>query len=123
MKCFQYLCCCACALGLLAATGTIAQTAPATTRPASSATVPQNATTPAVAQPIDQKIERIRIEDAGARIDELRVGGQTVYIEVQPAGNMPAYQISPAYNGSDGPAQRDAPASAKGVRTWKIFSF
>ncbi len=74
-------------------------------------------------KPIDQKIERLRTEDAGARIDELRVGGQTISIDVQPAANVPAYQVNPLSGGSAGPAQRDAPASAQGARTWKIFSF
>jgi hypothetical protein len=72
---------------------------------------------------LDQKIERLRTEDAGARIDELRVGGQTISIEVQPAANVPAYQVNPLSGGSAGPAQRDAPASAQGARTWKILSF
>ena len=32
----------------------------------------------------NQRIERIREEDAGSRVDELRVGGQTQSINVQP---------------------------------------
>lgn len=94
----------------------------------SSAALAQNAPTNKAAarepaKPVDQKIERLRTEDAGARIDELRVGGQTISIDVQPAANVPAYQVSPVTGGSAGPAQRDAPASAQGARTWKIFSF
>src|SRR5512145_212609 len=38
----------------------------------------------------EQKIERIRHEDAGSRIDELRVGGETKHITVSPKGNAPA---------------------------------
>lgn len=56
---------------------------------------------------IEKRTERIRIEDAGARIDELRVGGETLSITVQPKGGMPAYQIAPT----------------SGVRTWKILGF
>ncbi|MGE4239750.1 hypothetical protein [Ramlibacter sp.] len=42
----------------------------------------------------NQKIERIRIEDEGNRIDELRVGGETQSITVQPKGSrLPAYEI------------------------------
>ena len=43
----------------------------------------------------NQTIERIRTEDAGSRIDELRVGGQTQSIVVQPKGDMPAYEVRP----------------------------
>jgi hypothetical protein len=71
----------------------------------------------------EQKIERIRTEDTGNRIDELRVGGETQTIDVQPKANLPAYQIKPDAAGSAGPAQRDAAPSAQGVRTWKILNF
>ena len=55
----------------------------------------------------EKRIERIHIEDAGSRIDELRVGGETLSIDVRPKGGMPAYQIQPA----------------SGERTWKILGF
>ena len=46
------------------------------------------AAVPAPPEPLEgrqnQKIERIRHEDAGSRIDEVRVGGQTQSITVQP---------------------------------------
>jgi hypothetical protein len=45
---------------------------------------------------VEKRTERIHIEDSGARIDELRVGGETKTIEVQPKGGMPAYQVAPA---------------------------
>lgn len=56
---------------------------------------------------IEKRTERIRLEDAGARIDELRVGGETQSITVQPKGSMPAYQITPV----------------SGERSWKLLSF
>ena len=56
---------------------------------------------------IDKKIERIRIEDAGTRINELRVGGETKTITVQPKGGMPAYDVKPD----------------SGERSWKILGF
>ena len=56
---------------------------------------------------IEKRIERIHIEDSGASIDELRVGGETKTIDVQPKGGMPAYQIEPV----------------SGERTWKILGF
>lgn len=70
-----------------------------------------------------QKIERMRQEDALTRIDEVRVGGQTQSIDVQPKADVPAYQVAPIAGGSAGPAQLSSPPSAQGVRTWKIFSF
>ena len=56
---------------------------------------------------IEKRTEHIRVEDAGARIDELRVGGETQSITVQPKGDMPAYQITPV----------------SGERSWKLLSF
>lgn len=73
-----------------------AVTAPAPQPPASSS-----------AGAIEKRTERIRIEDAGSRIDELRVGGETRSIDVQPKGDMPAYQVAPT----------------SGERSWKILGF
>lgn len=45
---------------------------------------------------INQRIEHIKVEDAGSRIEELRVGGQTKRITVQPkSGNAPEYEVKP----------------------------
>jgi hypothetical protein len=63
----------------------------------------------------NQTIERIRTEDGGSRIDELRVGGQTQSILVQPKGDMPAYEIKPA-DARGGPSQG-------GVRMWNFLRF
>ena len=71
----------------------------------------------------NQKAEHLHVEDAGSRVDEVRIGGQTQSITVQPkAGNMPAYEVTP----SDGVRNR-----AKGFnedtnqnpRVWKFGSF
>ena len=44
----------------------------------------------------NQRIEHIKVEDEGSRIEELRVGGQTTRITVQPkSGNAPEYEIKP----------------------------
>lgn len=56
---------------------------------------------------IEKRTERIHVEDSGASIDELRVGGQTVSISVQPKNHMPGYQIEPV----------------SGTRSWKILGF
>ena len=73
----------------------------------------------------DQRIERIRIEDAGSRIDELRVGGETQSIMVSPKGGMPSYDIIP------GSASRDLARGERGngsvggggTRVWKVMGF
>ncbi len=56
---------------------------------------------------IEKRTERILIEDAGTRIDELRVGGETKTITVQPKGGLPAYDVKPD----------------SGERSWKILGF
>lgn len=56
---------------------------------------------------VEKLIEHIQIQDGGARIDELRVGGETRSIEVKPKGGMPAYQVEPT----------------SGERSWKILGF
>jgi hypothetical protein len=71
----------------------------------------------------NQKIERIHVEDSGATIDELRVGGQTQNITVKPKSNAPAYQVSP--NGAENTrnqGQADSAASDSRV-WWNVFKF
>ncbi len=62
---------------------------------------------PATEGAIEKRTERILIEDAGSRIDELRIGGETKSITVQPKGTMPAYDVQPV----------------SGERSWKILGF
>ena len=61
----------------------------------------------AVGGAVEKRTERIHIEDAGSSIDELRVGGETRSITVQPKGDMPSYQVQPG----------------SGQRSWKIAIF
>ena len=72
----------------------------------------------------DQKIERIRTEDAGSRIDEIRVGGQTQSITVQPktGDNLPAYEVKPTDN-SRGFAPPGTSGGTTGSRIWNVFKF
>jgi hypothetical protein len=78
-------------------------------------------------EPLDprknQKIERIRIEDAGSRVDELRVGGQTQSITVQPAGDMPAYEMQPSDLARTRPADRRDGMSSGTPRVWNLLNF
>lgn len=55
----------------------------------------------------ESRTERIRVEDEGARIDELRIGGETRSISVAPKGGMPSYDVAPK----------------TGERTWKVLGF
>jgi hypothetical protein len=88
-------------LPLLLACG-LAWSQTATTAAPASATVQREV--PGKVQP---RIEHIHVEDAGASINEVRVGGATQSITVQPKGNMPAYQVAPK----------------TGERTWKVLGF
>ena len=71
---------------------------------------------------LNQRSERIRVEDEGSRIDELRVGGQTQSISVQPkVGNLPAYEVQP----SDGVRNRarNGAETDTGTRVWNLKKF
>jgi hypothetical protein len=68
----------------------------------------------------DRQIERIRTQDAGSRIDELRVGGETQSITVQPAGDVPAYEVKPTNTSRAGSA---ADTGSTGSRFWNVLKF
>lgn len=72
----------------------------------------------------DQAIERIRTEDAGTRIDELRVGGETQSITVQPktGGKMPSYEVKPAES-AKGNAPSASSGDTNGSRVWNVLKF
>ena len=74
---------------------------------ASWAQSPASAPATAPSTAIEKRTERILIEDAGTRINELRVGGETKTITVQPKGGMPSYDVKPD----------------SGERSWKILGF
>ncbi len=74
--------------------------------------------------PQNQKIERIRHEDAGSRIDEVRYGGQTESITVQPKSGMPAYQVDTGARSRAMPADRREELGATGgQRSWNLLKF
>ena len=81
---------------------------------------------PAAAQPAQaaDRIERITHEDGLSRIDELRVGGQTKSIEVQPKNGAPAYQSTtePGVPSSKGDVAGQRTGNA-GRSSWRILSF
>ncbi len=73
----------------------------------------------------NQKIERIRHEDAGSRIDEVRVGGQTQSITVQPkVEGLPAYDVQPASMIRGRPRDpRESMDNLGGQRSWNVLRF
>lgn len=89
----------------------MAQTPPAST--------PLPADAPATGG-IEQRTERIRHEDALTRVDELRVGGQTRNITVQPKNGAPAYEVAPATAGEDPNAARNG---SSGRSRWRLLDF
>ena len=81
---------------------------------------PSNASAPA--DP-GQRVERITHEDKLTRIDELRVGGQTQRIEVQPKNGAPAYEIAPLRS-TEPPSQGAGGRTGNsGKSSWRLFNF
>lgn len=70
----------------------------------------------------NQTIERIRTEDAGSRIDELRVGGETQSITVQPKTGGAAYEVNKG-EGARGTAPAAASGDTNGARVWNVLKF
>ena len=71
-----------------------------------------------------QVIQHIRTEDAGTRIDELRVGGETQSITVQPktGNNLPAYEVKPS-DSTRGSAPSSSKGDTNGSRVWNVLKF
>jgi len=87
-------------------------------------TPPAETAAPTGAPRTEQRIERIRIEDAGSRIDELRVGGETQSIVVSPKGGMPAYDVIPERGNSQlMRGERSSTGNTGGTRVWKVLGF
>lgn len=72
----------------------------------------------------NQKIERIRVEDAGNRIDEVRVGGETQSITVQPKAPVPPYEMLPSDLARTRPADaREGLSGGGSKRVWNVLGF
>ena len=87
---------------------------------AAAQTPPDTPQTPKPAGRPDPTIQRIHNQDAGSRIDELRVGGETQSITVQPAANVPPYEIKPIDASRSGGTSESGTA---GSRFWNVFKF
>lgn len=72
---------------------------------------------------VEKRIERISHEDAGSRIDELRVGGESQAIVVQPKAGVPGYEMQPTDGARSRTMDRDIRGGPKSQRVWNVFSF
>jgi hypothetical protein len=107
-------------LGALAATAAFAQS-PARPAPAGRAVLEEREPLPGRT---NQKVERIRHEDAGSRIDEVRYAGQTQSITVQPKADVPEYEVQPSSFQRGRPADhREGISSSGGQRMWNLLRF
>ncbi|MGJ7485103.1 hypothetical protein ACSFA2_07585 [Variovorax sp. LT2P21] len=71
----------------------------------------------------NQKIENIHVEDGGAAVDEVRYGGQTQSITVQPKANVPSYQVLPNDGGRERQGQGETGSGGNGPRVWNVMKF
>jgi hypothetical protein len=79
-------------------------------------------------QPLDprknQKVEKLRVEDKSVTIDEVRYGGQSQSVSVQPKGDAPAYEIQSENLSRSRPAERrEGLGGATGQRVWNVMNF
>ncbi|MDO5692377.1 MAG: hypothetical protein Q4G70_07840 [Pseudomonadota bacterium] len=70
-----------------------------------------------------QRVEHIQHEDAGSRVNEVRVGGQTRSITVQPKAGVPSYDVQPADATGMGAGNRETGPGNAGRRVWKLHQF
>lgn len=71
----------------------------------------------------NQKVEKIHVEDSGARVDEVRYGGQTQSITVQPKANVPSYEVLPNDGGRERQGQTETGSGGNGPRVWNLMKF
>ena len=78
-------------------------------------------------QPIagrEQRTERIQIEDAGSRVDELRVGGQTRSISVQPkTSGLPSYEVQSPDLARNRTGSQSGAETSTAPRVWNVMKF
>lgn len=71
----------------------------------------------------NQKIEHIRTEDKGNVIEEVRVGGQTQSVTVQPKSGAPAYEIQPGDQARSRPSEGREGFADRKPRVWNVLGF
>jgi len=93
-----------------------------TTQSATGAPLPQESRTPLNPRQ-NQVIERIHVEDGGAKVDEVRYGGQTQSISVQPKANVPGYEVLPNDGGRERQGSAETSSGGNGPRVWNLMKF
>ena len=74
--------------------------------------------------PAEPKVEHIVVEDDNARIEELRVRGQTQKVVVTPKNStLRPYEITTGNASRDPSYGQGASRSTAGQRVWNIFNF
>jgi len=74
--------------------------------------------------PAEPHVQRTVIEDEGARIEELRVRGQTQRITVTPkVGTRQGYEIITTDGSRDLSDGAGSTRGAAGKRVWRVFSY
>ncbi|MGH6626899.1 MAG: hypothetical protein ACRECD_10235 [Burkholderiaceae bacterium] len=81
------------------------------------------APSPAQTPRVERRIERIHIEDGGTKVDEVRYGGETQSVTVQPKLDVPPYEIQPTDGARSRPASRDGSGTPTGQRVWNVLNF
>lgn len=72
---------------------------------------------------VESRVERITVEDAGTRIEEWRVGGQTRRIDVQSKTAVPGYQVQPLQETAPGAGGGAGTAAGQGKSSWRVLNF
>lgn len=84
----------------------------------------QQATPDAEPARLHQRTQRIRVEDGGSRVDELRVGGQTQNITVQPkTGDLPAYEVQSSDGARGRSGSLNGAETSTAPRVWNVMKF
>jgi hypothetical protein len=115
-----------CALSTAAAcaqTGALPAPSGGTPSAEAQGTAPQDAAQSRAEGRRNQKIQNIHVEDNGAKVDEVRYGGQTQSITVQPKANVPAYEVLPNDGGRERQGQAETGSSGIGARVWNLLKF
>ena len=71
----------------------------------------------------NQKIEHLHVEDQANRIEEVRVGGQSKSVTVQPKGNVPSYELAPTDLARSRPEDSRDGQMGKKQRVWNVLGF
>lgn len=71
----------------------------------------------------DQRVRMIVVEDSSNRVDEIRYGGQTQSITVQPKSGAPEYEVLSNDGVHTRPTTRDGNVGPLGVRVWNVIKF